>query len=837
MLVEDAGLVMLKNVEIWGAEEVECVKEAFETARPVVPKRLASTLFRYWCAREPAGLLFAEELQKVALYLHARAYGEDVTQMKRNRALQNLLTASQAEYSALMPEPLTWGPRAILSDNAPVALNSVILQAFVFMDNDVPRRVLVLGEGLANIYLGVFQAVCGTSLQIRAGSWDFLNPGVLNVQLTGDLAPLQLPFAVMGDSPVALSPKETKTAEAIMSKLVGALKELERNTALIRVHEVNQEAVLELQGKWRDLAAGMADGGVKLWAPGAGAEKPAAIAEILPLFCMTADGQSEPLRFELSEDLLGSGTFGKLFDVFQRVGFERLLADVANRVDSYMKTVKDLETRKREFDAESDPQRREALFGKTVTLTVSFDHETGREIRLAEPHEVLMEVHYRENVPQLIEGYRQWHQRMKAYEDALVATYQGPDAPGRRFTISHFMDAAIRSRPERGGEALSAAFKAWKQEVQPMAWFELRQALQKRGLPPEAIVNRHTFFHTFCPDVTGDGKPESLKIMPFTLFDNRHSVAIADSSLGVLTAKDGTDYAEPTQTGSAAAAAEGWARLKEVAGQEGVTTAQITTELKRQISQSPHEFLKLVAGHLFARDAAVEGTVDLDAACDGIRTHANHALRAAYRALGVGALQTAGRTLDELVNHPDRMKGVEWRVFLMRALVHCLAKRLPAVETVLEAFEQGSAGDSEVSDCVAKAGSFEASKDDVSEWMKHVRKWEDKKENDGQSRGLGKGLVALFQGLKPADKLFSKEERAALLARGAAEDTRIARELRKTLEQLPDSSLPYDEFFAIIGRELEGAIVTKYGSGDGDAYDLLELATGEEHLKYRRLGR
>jgi hypothetical protein len=173
----------------------------------------------------------------------------------------------------------------------------------------------------------------------------------------------------------------------------------------------------------------------------------------------------------------------------------------------------------------------------------------------------------------------------------------------------------------------------------------------------------------------------------------------------------------------------------------------------------------------------------------------------------------------------------------MRALVHCLAKRLPAVETVLEAFEQGSAGDSEVSDCVAKAGSFEASKDDVSEWMKHVRKWEDKKENDGQSRGLGKGLVALFQGLKPADKLFSKEERAALLARGAAEDTRIARELRKTLEQLPDSSLPYDEFFAIIGRELEGAIVTKYGSGDGDAYDLLELATGEEHLKYRRLGR
>jgi hypothetical protein len=274
-----------------------------------------------------------------------------------------------------------------------------------------------------------------------------------------------------------------------------------------------------------------------------------------------------------------------------------------------------------------------------------------------------------------------------------------------------------------------------------------------------------------------------------------------------------------------------------LAGQEGVTRAQVTAELKRQIAQSPREFLRRVADHLFARHTATEGTVDLDLAADRVRTQANHALRAAYYALGVGALQTAGRTLDELVENPDRMQGAEWRVFLMRALVHCLARRLPAVDTVTEAFFQGSVSDAQVSDCVAKARSFAASQKEVGDWMKNVRNWEDKEQNKGQSKGLRKGLVALLQGLEPADKLFPREERAALLARGAAEDTRIARELRQTLEQLPDTALPYDEFFAIVGRALEGAIVPKYGAGDGDAYDLLDLATGEENLKYRRLGR
>lgn len=57
-------LVLMKNVELWHEEEVECVKEAFERAGPLVTKRLVCSLFRYWCAREPAALLFAVEAAK-----------------------------------------------------------------------------------------------------------------------------------------------------------------------------------------------------------------------------------------------------------------------------------------------------------------------------------------------------------------------------------------------------------------------------------------------------------------------------------------------------------------------------------------------------------------------------------------------------------------------------------------------------------------------------------------------------------------------------------------------------------------------------------------------------
>jgi hypothetical protein len=456
-----------------------------------------------------------------------------------------------------------------------------------------------------------------------------------------------------------------------------------------------------------------------------------------------------------------------------------------------------------------------------------FDHITGENIKLAFPYPMSTERYFAENVPGLIKNYQHWYDEMKRQEDAFREAYKRDDAPGRRFAFSRFLDLAVRDRLPKESTAINSIFDIWSGEVREMIWFEIRCELEKQGLDPREIANRHTFFHTLWTPTEGGDDIQELIIMPLTLFDPQCSAAVFNRQLGVMTVVDPTDHAVAVSADEDPTTADrAWRLLQEVAAMPDTSGLSFTTSLRQHLTKSPKGLLARIVDTVFGSVDADEAHPNADHSelhelleAGRSKTSVTRNMNRAYEAYAVQATHTARNALSQV----DLTGAWAWKILLLRAVIECQAHGLDFVEELPDAFTGRRPTDRIIVSLLEKAKS--AAPDQVTEWIHGL-----------QSAGHGKSLMGLLSGLPKAEEVCSLEMRAALLARGGAEGARTARELTEAVRALPEGAISRAQILACCGLALERGILSEFGGEfDGEAYDLLALLAGREPLVYRRL--
>jgi hypothetical protein len=809
--------------------DIEDLKEKFKMTRPAVPVTVVRPLWHQWTMNSFEGLLFEDEIDNIALYLHAKAHGENVS-LPSGCRLTSLLREHKQRYAALMPPALNWGPRALLSEVVRTGLASPIMHAFVYSEKRVPQRILVVGEGLRGIRNRVLDTLQAVSLRVHGGAYDLMNFGILHVHLPGcSVVPLDLPFTIMGDRREPLPHGKAETAEAALAELLGFLRSLEMETALVKVYEADITTLKEVTDTLRHMASEVFSGPPRIWAPSATEGKTTlptdrGLATFVPYMKLGPDG--DVLRFSLSPDLLFTRSYQRLLETYLTSTLERLLADLGTRCDLYQAQWHRHETEKKEYDSASQQERLRA-WGPTVMVSERFDHITGETIKLAFPYPMSTDRYFAENVPHLIESYHRWYDEMRRQEEAFREAYKRDDSPGRRFAFSRFLDLAIRDRVPKESGAINAIFDTWCAELREMIWFEMRCELEKQNIDPREVANHHTFFHTLWTPTEGGWDIQELVMMPLMLFDPKCSAAVFDGKVGVMTIKDPTDFAVPVVTDEVPSAAEqAWDSLRTLAKMPDTTGQSFAEALRRHLTRTPKALLGRIVETVFGTNDDDNGTQtaehrDIEALLEAARAKASviRNMSQGYTAWAVGAVHTARRAVAQI--NPSGEWA--WKMLVLSAVVECRAHGLDFADELSEAFSGRRPSAKEIMSLLEKARAANASQ--LKEWIEGL-----------QSAGPGKSLMALLNELPKTEEVCSLEMRAALLARGGAEGARTARELVEAVRTLPEGNLSRAQILACCGLALERGILSTYGGEfDGDAYDLLAILAGREPLVYRRL--
>jgi hypothetical protein len=668
----------------------------------------------------------------------------------------------------------------------------------------------------------------------------------LRVELPGEpVTPLNFPFDIIGDRKQPLSPQAAASAEAVLGKLLEFLQTVEQDTGLVQVHRAkaqDQTAISKAIQKF----AGEARKYLKQVFFLANKKEDTAGLELVTFVpYLPTKGPAIALNMAVNADLLQTPTYERLWHTYQFATITRFLMDINARHDYYKRQAEQLNAQKKHYE-ESTPAERKAIWGGSVELNERFDFALGITIKLLVPEEMPMDLYFKNAVPNLIEQYRDWQKRMQDILLSVKITVERPDAPIRRFAASRFFDAAIRSRVPDESRAARDAFEAWREQVQEMLWFEWRSQLEREGFTVEDVFTPHTFLHTYLSP-TRDGRGIGrLVISPFTLFDQKRSVAFFDSQRKVSIVRDATDFAKPLSKESLSIMSgcidKEWKNL-EASVQDPHTTQQMfTSELYKMLQTSPPETITRIFQKLFVSQKSQQPGQSpaaspklsereqmekaLEAAKD--KTELSREIGHAFAAINIQAFQTARESLRRLEGHPA------WaaRVYLMEAVVECLIEERP-LETLLDIHHASlSRFSSPVQ--VAMTRAMDADEKYVTEWLHQL-------ETDLEDARIGKSSLKaigqLLHGLHQTRQDITSTESAALLARGAIESTRLARELDENVSTLAEEHEATATAFAKIGRTLEKMLLAEYaGASQDELVELIAILTGKQAFQVPNVG-
>jgi hypothetical protein len=827
-MFENDTAFILVNIQphSWTDEDADRIKQLFCRQRPVVPVALARALYRYWRRRGLEELLFEDAEDNVALLLHARAYGERIPEPGDSSFLGKFLKEHSDLFAPLMPPRQTWGPRAVLAREVLAGLDSPVMHAWVFFEGTTLQEILIVGEGLPEIRQQVISAAFMASLQVYGVADDVMNIGLLRINLPGHLpiTPLDIPFNIIGDQRNPLAPEDVETAMGTLQELLAYLKKLERDTGLLQVHQVtvtDQKAFIDTFKAYAREASSDPNSAILL--KNDDEEVGVDIVTLIPYWQI--GGDMTMLNLTLSADLIQTLDFEGLQKAHQYATIERGLIDLGTRRDYYQRKADHLEKEKRRFE-QATPEQRRAIWGRTTLLGERFDFELGVSIKLPRREEAPTELFFEKNIPGQIMHFRVWQKRIQHIIDRVQKSYERPDTPVRRFAVSRFLDAAIRKRHPDESRAVLVAFEAWSTEVQPLLWFEWRCLLQQKGIKPERVFTPHTFFHTWLSPTRDRLDVARLVVSPFTLVDQRHSVTLFDSERRVIIVHDATDYAEPFSV-IAQTLDERWQRLMILAEQSDITTEKFAGALREELRQAPSDIIKrileaFIENHEVKRPNSSTERVDMEAnlVVAVQKMEVSRLIGQAVVALSVMAFQTARRSLDVLRGYP------EWRarVCLLRAILECLAYSQPFQEILPAIFHDVSrSAHRDIRTALEQAGAAD---------HQYVEKWIEAVETNPET-----AIGQLLRGLPLPEQELQPEEYAALLARGAIESARLARELEKAARNLAEEREIVTTAFAKLGWALEKVLLANFTSGPQDELiDLIAILTGQKSLEYPTTG-
>ncbi len=494
-------------------DDVLLLAADFQNARPRVPADLALELWREWRLRRPGQRFLETEEQNVALLLHARAHGAWVPERGEASYEGELLARHSESFRRFETSPLPWGPAANLDPVAGAALDSPVLDVWVFRSQELPTLLLITGTGLPEIRARVLPAVFMASLRIGTTTTDLVNVGALRVEypVAGRRAE-DLPLSVLDPfRDFVPTAQEALEGREPLHALINELQDLAHRTGLVRMHSADFDAQQELAARLKVLATDAGYGDPAIWAPGAlvvqGRDAPAA-GPMVVLEPYRHIGSGQQIRLPFHGDLLASPAYRKLAQAFEHATLDSVLADVTARWEYHDQEVTRLTAEEAEYLNTPEADRLEK-YGPTVLLTYEYDPETDLLIRLAYPKEVDTHTFYTRDVPSQITSHMRWRLQMEGIERSIKAAALNETAPVKRLAASRFLDAAIRRRHPDESATIRMAFSAWCEQVQPMLWFEWRRHLERLGVEPEQVFTRHTVVRTLLerqPD-------QSLRLM------------------------------------------------------------------------------------------------------------------------------------------------------------------------------------------------------------------------------------------------------------------------------------------------------------------------------------
>lgn len=825
----------------WEADDAERAKQAFQAARPAVPKALVRDLFAYWLERCPDNPLFDDTEDDLALVLHARAFG--LTPRGSDGGALAVLTqrALAAHVSGpLIPADLVWGPRATLAPQIRAAPAARVLRAWVAEDDRGPVDVLVVGTGLSETRREVVNAALNTSLRINglvgadAGFVaDHLGIGAIHVTAEEHEEQEVGPPVALGDRGVRASQGRSVNVRAALREFVTFLRELARKTDLVQVFVVRHEDHLAYRRSLQVLARGAArdtdraflKSPTDLRAPaGANAEarRVVALQPYLRTTRSAAGRAGTPIAMKFSSDLLATDSYLRLEEAHLRAFAERLIMDAKLRRDRNQADTKRLQKDLESFE-QSTPEERLASWEPTVLATRRFHEETGRYIQLPEPHEWPTELYYTTVVPGLIESHRQWAERMSELVDYLETAVRRPNAPARQLAAGRFIDAALRGLVPDESTTTAAAFAAWRDEVAPMLLFEWRSALGRQGISRTDVITPHTVFVTrYLPPIEDD--PATLSVGPYTIVDSAKSALLADAERGVIVVRDASDHGCGEDASDTAPDFEtAWADLANLPRQSEDPAEDFSEALLALLKAHPAATARRLVETLRPEPPTPSEMAVVD---EELRTAERLAsvtagMHRAVTALGNGAYLTARESLDYFHSDPVLMA----RTWLLRAVVECFAAGLGGKE-VPEALGAGLPGvPTEALRALDKAERLDQKF--TRDWLRAL-----------PDIGVGKGIRRLLIGLpRPRASCGTERRYAVWLFRHAIESARLARQLEEAADELPEDREDIDAVLVRLGRVLEDILVGPFAGGaQGDTEDLLAILTGRDQPTYGRAG-
>ena len=848
--------------------ELAALAATFQKIRPCVPANLALELWYAWQQLQPNSRFLTTEEDDLALILHAQAHGARVPSVGADTYEGRLLGRFRKSYLPLVPPPLPWGPRANLAANVGVALDSPVMDVWVFRDNQtLPTLLLIIGEGRPEIREQVLPAVFMATIQIGTMDTDHVNIGALRVEfpVQGRPRAWDLPVTVLDPfrTHVPMGTAE-QTGREPLHDLVKDLQDLERRTGLVRVHFTSYDEYSGLFQRFQELAHDVVpDGSAVIWAPAAqaagGEVKPG--VDLLPYFRIPSGTR---LRLAFSGDLLASPAYEELERTFRLATMERVKADIQIRLDYHTREERRLTRELSEYEA-TDPAERLAKYGPTVTIHFRYDDELGVAIRFSQPKEVPTAEFYSEEVPGQIESHRSWMARLERQAKSIENADASPTSPVRRLAISRFLDAAMRNRRPDESEPLAAAFAAWYAQVQPMLCLEWRHFLERQSIEPAHVLTGHTIFHTWV-DQPKSGQWQLLSA-PSSVVDREHSAVLFDPDHSVLQVVDPTDGATITTGGESDAEAK-LAALRQLADEPATTQDAFDAALLEALQQAPEQVTRWLLGALTTGAVAdIDSSTKAD---DLVKTTAtaedepaaafendlypaveaaslNRKMRQAITAHQVDAIQSARAYLGFLDGQSGE-RGARVKL-LLAAIEYVITGRdikdapgilislLPEADIESQQLLPTSRpGVAELDHCAAALR--EAHRRDAA----YTRQWLTRLTISGLVRGIGlliRDLPEFVDSDAGSEQKASQRTggsnarlRAILNTRIAAETARIARELEQATTKLAHDGEPIPTTLAKIGLQLEDTFLAEFAGGPRtSASDLLEALIGQEQQK------
>lgn len=838
-------LVWLRKLPYeWDSADTERAKELFVQRRPAVPAVLVGGLWNYWTEVCPTKLLFENRQDNQALVLHARAFGYPVSReaagIPPGKLAEMLSGLDDEPYCRpLVPAPLPWGPRAALAPQVRAALSSSLLNAWVTEDGHGPVEVLVVGQGLPEIRQQVVPAAIMTSLRINAladpeaGTLinDLLSVGLIRLSAgVGRQEAIDIPPMFQArQMRVALG--AARTAQGALREFVTLLRRLERDSNLVRVERLGNDDLQEFDHALRTMVdrASQQPSTAFLRSP-TGNDSGPELVGLLPYLRTAArvdatEGSSVGLN--LSPDLLATDSFQRLENAHHAAMAERTAMDARLRRDQLVDEVKAMIVERDAF-AEATPEERQLSWNPTVLLEELFDNQLGITIKLAEPEEVDIEVYFAKNVPNLIKMRQEWADWMGQVVQNLEKAISEPHAPARQIAAGRFLDAAIRDVTPDESASTTQAFERWRQQVQPMLWFEWRCALEQQGVDAADLFTRHTVLATRYLAATHE-QEAFLFTHPYSVVDKNRSAVLADADRRVVVVRDVTDHGEPISgtTDDSETADSAWDELVRLA-EHSTTEERFSAAFLDALRRHPGPVVRHMIDQLRPPDPGATEAEEIARALRSAEraTALATGMQRAQAAARAGAFHTARAALDEV-----RDKGVtgdntdlEVRAWLLRAVVECYAAEMPYREIPQDLALGAPTLPHEVHRALDEARNLDDTY--ATDWLNQL----------AESDDLGKAIRRLFLGLPRTRKACNDPQQyAVLLFRRAIELISMARQLEKIAGELSEEHEAIDAVLARVGKTLEGILVGRYMPGaHSEARALLEVLTGEEHPKYGR---